>query len=322
MKVKNADTSSPNTWTWLKTMLCIGQVLSEARSMMNLIKSYGKLDVVYSFPSSAIPPDVGKKETGRASVKAPSPTPSAATRSLTTTVRTPGSYIPTQHGLAVRASMEVPLVQVFRACHSCGSKTHLLGECPVLYYSDSNTDHQAEWEGSTVGMAWAAVGFTEWQQKLVPSGYEDRVQYFLRGTKPYMMDNDTKRAKNSHGSSNNPSSSDDSDRSNQGQGGYNQNQGNEGNQGGGRDKQRGGYNPNENQNQGRGSDGRGNRYNPPQENFPPPLSSSGQDQGKNLRFDDVAAVFDNDTHNLMDVHIEEQPHVIVREEFLHDPSVL
>ena len=219
MKVKNADTSSPNTWTWLKTMLCIGQVLSEARSMMNLIKSYGKLDVVYSFPSSAIPPDVGKKETGRASVKAPSPTPSAATRSLTTTVRTPGSYIPTQHGLAVRASMEVPLVQVFRACHSCGSKTHLLGECPVLYYSDSNTDHQAEWEGSTVGMAWAAVGFTEWQQKLVPSGYEDRVQYFLRGTKPYMMDNDTKRAKNSHGSSNNPSSSDDSDRSNQGQGG-------------------------------------------------------------------------------------------------------
>ena len=33
--------------------------------------------------------------------------------------------------------------------------------------------------------------------------------------------------------------------------------------------------------------------NPPQRNFPPPFSSSGQDQGKNLRFDDVAAVFDN-----------------------------
>ena len=73
------------------------------------------------------------------------------------------SYIPTQHGLAVHVSTEVPLVQVFRACRSYGSKAHLLGECPVLYYSDSNTDHQAEWEGSTVGMAWAAVGFTEWQ---------------------------------------------------------------------------------------------------------------------------------------------------------------
>ena len=36
----------------------------------------------------------------------------------------------------------------------------------------------------------------------------------------------------------------------------------------------------------------------------------------------MAAVFDNDSHNLMDNHVEEQPHVIIREEFLHDPSVL
>ena len=148
-------------------MLRVGQVLAEARSMMNLIKTYGNLDVVYSFSTSAIPPDVGKKETGRASVKAPSPTPSAASRSLTTTVRTPGSYIPTQYGLTVRASTEVPLVPNIRACCSCGSKTHMLGECPILYYSDSNTDHQADWENSTLGMAWAAVGFTEWEQNLV-----------------------------------------------------------------------------------------------------------------------------------------------------------
>ena len=57
-------------------------------------------------------------------------------------------------------------------------------------------------------------------------------------------------------------------------------------------------------------------------NFPPPSSSSGQDQGKNLHFDDMAAIFDTDIHNLMDVHVEEQPHVIVREEFLHNPSIL
>ena len=42
----------------------------------------------------------------------------------------------------------------------------------------------------------------------------------------------------------------------------------------------------------------------------------------NLCLDDVAAVFDDDTHNLMDVHVEEQQHVMVREEFLHDPSIL
>ena len=151
------------------------------------------------------------------------------------------------------------------------------------------------------------------------------------------MCDDNKRAKNSYGGDNNPNASDGSDRSKQGHGGNNQNQGNQGNQGGGyqgnqgggyqgngggRGKQRGGYNPNSNQNQGRGSGGRGNRYNPPQGNFPPFSSSLSQDQGKNLRFDDVAAIFDNDIHNLMDSHVEEQPHVIVREEFLHNPSTL
>ena len=161
LRAKAADTSPPNTWTWLKTMLRIGQVLAEARSMMNLIKSYGYPDVVYSFPPSAIPPEVGKKETCRASVKAPSPTPPVTSRSLTTTVRTTGSYIPIQHGLPVRASTEVPFVPNLLACRSCGSKSNMLTVCPILYYSDSNTDHQADWEDSTLGMAWAAVGFTE-----------------------------------------------------------------------------------------------------------------------------------------------------------------
>ena len=222
-------------------MLRIGQVLAEARSMMYLIKSYGN-------PSSDILPDVGEKETGRASVKAPSPTSSASSKSLTTTVCTLGSYVPTQHELVVRASTEVPLVQVFRACCSCGSKAHLLVVCSALYYSDSNTDHQAEWEGSAVGMAWAAVGLTEWQQSLVLPGYEDRVQYYRRGSKPYWMCNDNKRAKNSHGSGNNLNASEGSDRPNQGYGRNDQNQGNHSNQGGGyqgnqrggRGKQRGG----------------------------------------------------------------------------------
>ena len=36
----------------------------------------------------------------------------------------------------------------------------------------------------------------------------------------------------------------------------------------------------------------------------------------------MTAIFDNDIYNLTDVHIEEQPHVIIREEFLDNPSIL
>ena len=135
---------------------------------------------------------------------------------MTATVRTPSSYVPTQHGLSVRASTEVPLVPILRLCRSCGTKAHLLTECPVLYYLDAYTNHQVEWESSTVGMAWAAVGYTEWQLNLTLPGYEDRVQCYPKGSKPYLMCNDNKRAKNSHGSGNNPNTSDGSDRSNQG----------------------------------------------------------------------------------------------------------
>ena len=159
LKAKAAYNSPPHTW--YSTMLRIGQVLAETRAMMDLIKSYGNPETVYSFPAAAVPPDVGKKETSRASAKAPSPTPSASSRSPTATVRTPSSYVPTQHGLSIRASTEVLLEPNFRPCRSCGSKAHLLNECPVLYYSDANSDHQTDWESSTVGMAWAAVGHTE-----------------------------------------------------------------------------------------------------------------------------------------------------------------
>ena len=170
LKAKAADDSPPHTW--YSTMLRIGQVLAEARVMVNLIKSYGNPETVYSFSLSAVPPDVGKKETSRASAKAPSPTPSASSRSLTATVRTPSLYVPTQHELSVRASTEVPLVPNFRPFCSCGSKAHLLNECPVLCYSDANSDNQTDWESSTVGMAWAAVGYTEWQLNLILLGYE------------------------------------------------------------------------------------------------------------------------------------------------------
>ena len=79
-------------------------------------------------------------------------------------------------------------------------------------------------------MAWAAVGCTVWQFNLILPGYEERVQYYPKGSKLYLMCNDNKRAKNYS------NTSDGSDRSNQGQGGHSENQsgdGNHGNQGGG-----------------------------------------------------------------------------------------
>jgi hypothetical protein len=173
-------------------------------------------------------------------------------------------------------------------------------------------------------MAWAAVGYSEWQLNLVLPGYEERVQFYPRGSKPYLMCNDNKRAKNSHGSGNNSNTSDGSDRTNQGQGGNSQNQsgyGNQGNQGGGRGKQRGHQNPNANQYQGRGSGGKG-KYNPPQGHNPPSNTQPGQHQGKNLAHDCVAATFDDDVFNLTDDHLEVQPLVPIREEFLHTPSTL
>ena len=127
LNTKAVDNSPPHTW--YSTMLRIGQVLAEARSMMKLIKSYGNPETVYSFPASAVPLDVGKKETTR-----------ATSRKVTATVRTPSSYVLTQHGLSVRASTKVPLVPMFRPCQPCGA-----ADCPILYYSDSNTNHQVEW---------------------------------------------------------------------------------------------------------------------------------------------------------------------------------
>ena len=68
-----------------------------------------------------------------------------------------------------------------------------------------------------MGMAWAAVGYTEWQLNLILPGYEERVLYYPKGSKSYLMCNDNKRAKNSHGSGNYSNTSDGSDRSNQGE---------------------------------------------------------------------------------------------------------
>ena len=85
-------------------------------------------------------------------------------------------------------------------CRSCGSKSHLLAECPVLYYFDANNDHQTDWHVSTLGKAWLAQGYPEWQNELeLPGpGYEERKLFLPKGTRPFMIGDSNKRARHNN----------------------------------------------------------------------------------------------------------------------------
>ena len=175
-------------------------------------------------------------------------------------VRDPSTYraVPQVHskGLGIREPAPVPVVPLVRNCRSCGEEGHLLNDCPVLYYNDTNNDHNVEWVDSTVGRKWAAVGFSTWQEPFILPGYETRVQYYAPGSKPFLMCNSNKRVPNSHGSTSDSASAD-------------QGQGYQGKHGQG------------NQNQGKGvkfaknktNPGRGGlRFNHPQGKYDPPTN--------------------------------------------------
>ena len=106
----------------------------------------------------------------------------------------------------------------------------MLPACPVLYYTDTKTDHTCNWSDSTVGQVWLANGEVMWQERLILPGYENRQTYHPAGFPPFLMNNN-KKAKNNHGSGNqgnqNQGNQGNFNRGNQNQG----NQGNHGNQG-------------------------------------------------------------------------------------------
>ena len=102
-------------------------------------RSYGNPDLVYSFPSTAVPPPRSSKKRG-------------------STLATREAEPPSGKGtLAVRTSLDVPLVAA-RVCRSCGNPAHMVPACPVLYYTDTNNDHSSNWAESVVGRAWLANG--------------------------------------------------------------------------------------------------------------------------------------------------------------------
>lgn len=98
--------------------------------------------------------------------------------------------------LAVRTSLDVPLVAATRVCRSCGKPAHILNDCPAFYFTDTNTDHFCNWADSIVGKAWSANGENMWQERLVLPGYEIRERFHPAASPPFLIcDNNEKETR-------------------------------------------------------------------------------------------------------------------------------
>ena len=117
---KRGDSMSPHTWE--TAMMRIITVVSAAHKAIRMSRSYGNPDLIYSFPSTAVPPSRSSKKRGSTLAIREADPPSGKST------------------LAVRTSLDVPLVAT-RVCRSCGNSAHMLPACPLLYYTDTNTDH-------------------------------------------------------------------------------------------------------------------------------------------------------------------------------------
>ena len=161
LESKRGDSMSPHTWE--TAMMRIITVVSAAREAIRMSRSYGNPDLIYSFPSTAVPPPRSSHKRG-------------------STLATREAEPPSGKGtLAVRTSLDVPLVAA-RVCRSCGNPAHMLPACPVLYYTDTNNDHSTNWAESVVGRVWLANGEAMWQERLILPGYGT-----AKGTTPLVL---------------------------------------------------------------------------------------------------------------------------------------
>ena len=103
---KSRDNESPKTWE--VAMMRIIAVVNAAREAIHMSRSYGNPDIVYSFPSTAVPPPRSTKK-----------------RASTLAIR--DVDIPSgSSNLAVRSTLDEPLVTAVRVCCSCGNPAHTL----------------------------------------------------------------------------------------------------------------------------------------------------------------------------------------------------
>ena len=82
---------------------------------------------------------------------------------------------------------DVPLVKSKRVCRSCGDPHHSLADCPQLYYTDCNSEHNIDWSESVLGKLWATEGQPKWNGSLKLPGYEKRERYHPKGSQPFLM---------------------------------------------------------------------------------------------------------------------------------------
>jgi hypothetical protein len=166
--------------TWEMAMLRIIAVVSAARESIRMSASYGDPTQVYSYPSTAVPPSKSRK---RMAEREAQPTFSGKST------------------LAVRDVEEVPLMvaTTTKVCRSCGDSSHTLRQCPSMYYTDTNNDHNVEWVDSKLGKTWADNGEVKWQEHLILPGYENRRMFHPKGSEPFLMVADNKKQKPNQG---------------------------------------------------------------------------------------------------------------------------
>ena len=188
-----AKRSSPPYVTWEDSLIGFLTCVSTARIAFKAVRAYGNASTVWSSPASAVPP-------GLALMSGSPVTVSESTAVTTTPVAAPVppailvhrdqfTAIPQKAALATRELSFVPPVIQPRTCNSCGSPDHLMGGCPHLYNTDANNQHHVAWVDSTLGKAWAAVGYQEYQEFMVLPGYESRQRLFPVGTAPFALNN-------------------------------------------------------------------------------------------------------------------------------------
>ena len=107
---KRSDPVSPRTWE--SAMMRVITFVSAAREAIRTSRSYGNPDLIYSFPSTAVPPPRSSKKRGS----------TLATRE----VEPPSG----KSTLAVRTSLDVPLITA-RVCRSCEIPAHMLPACYI-----------------------------------------------------------------------------------------------------------------------------------------------------------------------------------------------
>lgn len=168
---RGSNTTLPDD-TFMQCKRRIMLVLASARKKINEVKMYGSIDKIYSSPTPAIMPFNPNRQ----------PQIKLATRDPVTGQSTAKQILATRTD-----STAVPPLARSACCHSCGSEEHILTDCPVLYWSDTNTDHHIDWINSKVGKLWAQQGHKKRMPELIRPGYEKLVLLQPLGTPPNAM---------------------------------------------------------------------------------------------------------------------------------------